>query len=212
MAVQYGRDADQVDLMAVGNDTFTERPLGARPFSFHRNNRSNRQAVGVVATCADMADRVGMIRSACWSEPGSYGLHRCGGAPGEQSGDGGEEGGEQRGGVEGGEDRGDAADEGAHGVAGVAPEAVDAERRGASVGCAASLTSSNCVLAPDAVRLFNAAVALPSGCPTACSSGAWPPSPSRSTPRDPPPARRSSDHDVALLSVFADLTLRTVSR
>jgi hypothetical protein len=41
---------------------------------------------------------------------------------------------------------------------------------------------------------------------------AWPPSPSRSTPRDPPPARRSSDHDAALLSVFADLTLRTVSR
>jgi hypothetical protein len=92
-------------------------------------------------------------------------------------------GGEEGGGIGGGRDRGDAADEGAHGVAGVAPEAVDVERRGAPGGCVASLTaaSSNCA-------------------------------PSDRHRVDPLPARRSSDHEAALFSVFADLTLRTVSR
>src|SRR5207253_2766309 len=51
-------------------------------------------------------------------------VHEC---PGQQAGDGGEDGRDRDGCVEAGEGGGDAADEGADGVAGVAPEAVDAQ-------------------------------------------------------------------------------------
>src|SRR5215831_5862066 len=54
--------------------------------------------------------------------------------PGQQAGGGGEYGGDQDGGVEAGQRGGDAADQGADGVAGVAPEPVDAQGGGPPVG------------------------------------------------------------------------------